>query len=146
MAGTITVILGSSVLVALTTLVGNIIMFRLDRKAKKEDKNNSLETKVDELSKKVDNVLVEVDEIKTLSTNRTKMFSEGIGNLKDGMMLLLKKEIEREASTYIEDGYITIASKEEIHQMHAVYHEKLGGNGGLNSIMTSVDGLKVVKS
>ena len=66
-----------------------------------------------------------------------------LGNVTEGTMILLKKEIEDDAAKCISAGKIKLKTREELHTMHSVYHNKLHGNGGLDSVMEAIDELRV---
>jgi len=134
-----TILLGSSVLVAIITLIGNIVMFKLNRKAKKEDDTNEKESKIIETNKKLDKVLKNQDD---QAQKMEKVINE-LGNVTEGTMILLKKEIEDDAAKCISAGKIKLKTREELHTMHSVYHNKLHGNGGLDSVMEAIDELRV---
>ena len=38
---------------------------------------------------------------------------------------------------------ITFNQKKDLHNMHSIYHNKLGGNGDLDNVLKDVDKIKV---
>ena len=114
-----------------SALVGGIFMliqWKLNRKAAQEDRAEAVNTascaargqEIRDLKKLV-NVLVEAD--------RT----------------ILYDRIKHLGKSYISRGYITVEELEDIDLMHEVYHDKdkLGGNGFLDSLMSTVHALEV---
>lgn len=121
-------ILGGGVGTALVGGIFTLIQWRLNRKATREDLAEATSTascaargqEIRELKRLV-NVLVEAD--------RT----------------ILYDRIKHLGKSYIARGYITVEELEDLDLMHGVYHnkDKLGGNGFLDVLMTTVRALDV---
>lgn len=69
--------------------------------------------------------------------------SEEIANLVRGTRMLLYIEIKDRARHYIHEGSITPEDLEDILAMHAIYHDQLGGNGFLDSVIKQVRHLQI---
>ena len=119
-------ILGGGVGTALVGGIFTLIQWRLNRKAAREDRAEASSTascaargqEIRDLKRLV-NVLVEAD--------RT----------------ILYDRIKHLGKSYINRGYVTVEELEDLDQMHAVYHDKLGGNGFLDALMKTVHTLQV---
>lgn len=74
-----------------------------------------------------------------LAYNRAK--KEKDTGVAAGVRMLLYDRIKHLGKGYINKGYITSEELEDIVSLHEVYHDDLGGNGFLDSLMTSVKGL-----
>lgn len=121
-------ILGGGVGTALVGGIFTIIQWKLNRNAVHEDRAEAVSTascvergeQIRELKRLV-NVLVEAD--------RT----------------ILYDRIKHLGKSYIARGYITVEELEDLDLMHGVYHnkDKLGGNGFLDALMTTVRALDV---
>lgn len=69
--------------------------------------------------------------------------AEEIANLIRGTRMLLYIEIKDRARHYIHEGSITPEDLEDILAMHAIYHDQLGGNGFLDSVIKQVRHLQI---
>ena len=119
----ITAIIGGSCGAALVSGVFGVIMFCLQRKAKKED--NADQQQAADCSARAEELadlkrMVEV----LFVADRT----------------LLYDRIKHIGKSYIARGYITVEELEDLTLMHSVYHDKdkLNGNGFLDGIMENV--------
>ena len=117
----LSVLLGGGVGSALVAGVFTLLQWRLGRKAAREDRAAELAALEGRELKRLVGVLVEAD--------RT----------------ILYDRIKHLGKSYIARGYITVEELEDIDLMHEVYHnkEKLGGNGFLDALMTTVHTLNV---
>lgn len=95
---------------ALVSGIFSVIMWRLNRKAAKEDK-----------------------------------LSEELSSIKCGLRVLLYDRIKHLGEAYLDRGYITIEELEALTSMHQVYHNELGGNGFLDTLMKQVKNLPIKK-
>jgi len=119
-----------------------------DRQEKKEDEELSLKETVEKMKTDQDEFMKKMradqDEFIKSMTNKFSKVETTLDNLTEGEMLILRKTITDIANIYIDRGEITLHQREELHNMHSVYHFKLFGNGGLDSVMDAVDHIKVV--
>lgn len=113
---------GSSIVVGLFGL----IMWKLNRKAAKEDK---AEDREEEKKKQADSEMEEIkDKLENLTiAQRTQMYN------------LIKKD----GKSYLARGSITSEELEDLIDSHRVYHDVLKGNGFLDSLMDKVKRLPV---
>ena len=109
-------------------LIESLIVWRLNRKAKKEDDNTQKET---EKKKRED---AEYEEL--VST---------VENLKTANRLLMYDRIKHLCRSYLRDGEIDFNDLEDLIEMHDCYHTGLGGNGKLNELMGLVKDLPIKK-
>lgn len=59
-----------------------------------------------------------------------------------GLRILLYDRIKHLGRCYIDAGEVSYDDLEDLINMHKVYHDDLGGNGFLDSIMSQVDRLR----
>lgn len=113
---------GSSIVVGLFGL----ITWWLNRKAAKADKK---ESKEEEKAKQADS---EMENIKTT-----------LDNLIIAMRTQMYNSIKKDGKEYLQRGSITSEELGDLIQTHIVYHDVLGGNGFLDSLMEKVKQLPV---
>ena len=99
-----------------------IWQWRLNRKAQKEDKAVAMSAA---------NCAARGEEIKVLQNN--------VNALIVADRTILYDRIKHLAKSYIKRGWISVEEYEDLKRMHKVYHDDLGGNGFLDSIMAEVD-------
>lgn len=118
---TLLMILGGGAGSALVGGIFMLIQWKLNRKAAREDRA-------------AENGAEESRELKRL-----------VGVLVEADRTILYDRIKHLGKSYIARGYITVEEMEDIDLMHEVYHnkEKLGGNGFLDSLMSTVHALEV---
>lgn len=119
-------IVGGSCGAAIVAGIFGIIMWRLNRKAAREDRK---EARSDASCADRGREIQELrDEVKVLIlADRT----------------LLYDRIKHLAKSYIARGWVTLEELEDLNRMHEVYHDpdKLGGNGFLDGLMKNVRSL-----
>ena len=69
--------------------------------------------------------------------------ADKLSNLTKGTRILLYMEIKSHARRYIEEKCISTEDLEDIVEMHKIYHDELGGNGFLDSVMHQVKKLPI---
>ena len=99
-----------------------IWQWRLNLKAQKEDKAVAMNAA---------NCAARGEEIKALQNNVTAL------TVAD--RTILYDRFKHLAKSYIKRGWISVEEYEDLKRMHKVYHDDLGGNGFLDSIMAEVD-------
>lgn len=67
-------------------------------------------------------------------------------NTEEASKLILRNAVRRSAMAYIERGWIYDEELEDILAMHDCYHNRLGGNGFLDNIVSKVKKLPVKSS
>lgn len=72
------------------------------------------------------------------SINNRKKKEDGVSK---ALRQLLYNQIKEKGKTYISNGYITAEELEDLTATHSIYHDDLGGNGYLDSLMAAVRGL-----
>lgn len=117
---------------AVIKLLDNLIIWHLNRKAKKDD-DAEAEEKAEE--KKAEN-----DE-----KEWKKHTDETIEALAIGVRVILMDRIRYLGQEYIKDGEVDFDDRRLLNQMHSVYHNTLGGNGDLDILMKEVDELPLTR-
>lgn len=165
----VTCILSSTVAAAVVTSIKEIVLWRLNRKAKLEDRGDTLTDRVDTLETTKDEFESSLQEfhskekkaetsinslLKDMKDQKTEL--QGLSNtvttsLKDISKLLealkaadkyiLGDQIQREALQELAKGKITFEKRKRLHDMWNLYHYGLGANGDLDKVMSAIDNL-----
>lgn len=109
--------LGGSFGVALIQLVNNWLVWRRERKAKKEDRAAEKEDAND------------------------RNVNEQLAALMEATKFILYDRIRYLGQAYIADGEIDFDDRRILNDMHRSYHNGLGGNGDLDILMSEVNRL-----
>lgn len=104
MGSALTAILSGVVGAALVTLVNNIVMFKLNRKAAKEDREDK------NIDERLDN------------------HDKEIGSFRGALIALLHDRLFQGCNYHLSRGHINQGELENIEQVYNAYHS-LGGNG-----------------
>lgn len=110
-------ILGGSMGAAIVTGLSNLIQWRLNRGAAKEDKQAAQQTAE----------------------------AQRLNSIANALRLLLYNDIKHQSKQYIRDKSITTEDLEDILEMHRLYHDDLGGNGFLDSVIHQVRKLPIAE-
>ena len=112
-------LLGSSALAAVVAGFFEMLRFRRERKAKKEDSRElNIETRLDAIE------------------TQTAAQSEALKYIMYDRIRFLGQE-------YIAEGEIDFDDRRILNAMHSVYHSGLNGNGDLDNLMRDVNALKL---
>lgn len=103
-------ILSSGLGAALVTGIFGVIMWRLNRSAARADSAAAKKTRTE----------------------------EQIGNVVVGLRAIMYKEIKMLGREYLHTGTISTEDLEDLLTMHRIYHDELGGNGFLDSLIEQV--------
>lgn len=110
-------VLGGSVGAAIVTGLINLIQWRLNRGATKQDRAVAQQTAE----------------------------AQKLDSIANALRLLLYNEIKHQSKQYIRDKSITTEDLEDILEMHRLYHDDLGGNGFLDSVIRQVQNLPIME-
>lgn len=133
----LTCILSSSVAVALVTAIKELVIWKLNRKAKIDDRKVEEEDTLTNLSTQIDTHQKSIDELVSILNNlETKMDVSS-----NGMRVILKDRIKYIALGYIHREKISLEDKKNLKEMWQIYHFDLKGNGDLDDIMSLVEEL-----
>lgn len=113
---------------AVIKLLDNLIIWHLNRKAKKDDES--------EAEEKAQEQQIEKDE-----KEWKQHTDETIAALTVGVRIILMDRIRYLGQKYLEEGEVDFDDRRLLNQMHSVYHNTLGGNGDLDILMEEVDDL-----
>jgi len=119
----------ATVLVALIALLGNIVMWVLNWRAKKSDK-------VEEISKQMS---ANIEETKKLRET-VKELTELSETYADGLRVTLHDRLRYLGQLHIRAKEIDLDDRANLIQMHDAYHA-LGGNGNLDALMHQIEKL-----
>lgn len=110
-------LLGGAAVAAVITAASNILLWKLNRKAAKEDQSAANDTAWH------------------------KNVEEQMAALVESNRLIMLDRIKYLGQAYIRDNEVDFDDRRLLHQMHETYHNKLGGNGDLDLIIAEVDKL-----
>lgn len=109
---------------AAVKLIDNLLQWHLNRKSKKEDK---LEDKLEEKEE--------------ASGQRIKDMEQSLNAVVEGQRYILLDRIRSLGCAYLKNGEVSFDDRRLLNMMHGVYHNGLGGNGDLNTLMEEVNDL-----
>lgn len=116
----LTAVLTGGFLVSLVNLVRDIIMWKKNRKATLEDREDQQ------------------------YGERLKVVEEQVAKLIQSQKYMLYDRIRYVGQSYIKDGEIDFDDRRILSEMHYVYHNILGGNGDLDTLMKEVNSLPLI--
>lgn len=123
---------------AIISIIQERWKWRADRKAKKEDRAAEEEDKLDEISKQLGDFIEKQEEFNAKTTDRLKEMEANDKAQQEGIKYVLLDRIIYIGQSFINHGEVTYDERKRLGDMHAVYHEKLGGNGDADSVMKDV--------
>lgn len=109
-------------------LIETLIVWVLNRKAKKSD---------DEMEKEKEKAKVKEAEYESMVKT--------VESLKTADRILMYDRIKHLCRAYLSQGEVDFNDLEDLIEMHNCYHNDLGGNGNLNTLMELVKELPVKK-
>ena len=119
-------ILGGAVGAGIVSGIFGVIMWKLNRKAAKEDR-------ADENAKKAESARdKEMQEVK-----------QAIASLIVANRTILYDRIKHLGNSYLRRGSVSSEELADLIEMHRVYHDELKGNGFLDTLMEKVKALPV---
>ena len=108
----------------------NLVAARIDKKRKREEKEDS--------TKQILAKLYEIDD-------RISDIEGRLEGLKKAQKIMMQDRIRHLAEKYIESGSISFDNFNDLKTMHEIYHNDLHGNGFLDDIMDDVKELPKTK-
>ena len=118
---------------AVIKLIGDGLLWKINRKAAKEDRAEQKKEDAEKLA-----ALQTEERLKTIEA-KTDAQSEAL-------KFILYDRIRYLALAYIADGEIDFDDRRILHDMHRSYHSGLHGNGDLDILMNDVNGLPLKKN
>lgn len=131
-------ILSSTLAATIVTSIKELILWRLNRKAKIED--NSQESQNSELKKILSDHQKSLEKLVESIVDLEKKLSLSLENDK----IILKDKIKYLVLKYVDVGEITLDEKQAINHMWSIYHYDLKGNGDLDDFMEMLEEIKIV--
>lgn len=114
-------LLSGGVAAAIIKAAESLITWKLNRKAAQEDKEEAKQES-------------EEQDLKTAIMRLEK----DITSLRTGERVILHDRIKYLGKSFIEDKEVDFDDRQDLVDMHSVYHNELGGNGNLDSLMEEV--------
>lgn len=109
---------------AVIKLIDNVVQWKLQRKAAKEDRT-------------LDDDRAEIKKIKQWE----KDMEDKVNALINADKYILFDRIRYLGQKYVADDEVDFDDRRILNQMHDVYHNELGGNGDLDKLMKAVNTL-----
>lgn len=114
---------------AVIKLIDNVVQWKLQRKAAKEDRT-------------VEDGKAEIKIIKQWE----KDMEDKVSALINADKFILFDRIRYLGQRYVADKEVDFDDRRILNQMHDVYHDELGGNGDLKELMQAVNALPLKKA
>lgn len=133
-------ILSSTLAATVVTSIKELIMWRLNRKAKLEDDDNEQEDTNTELKNILNDHQECLERVAKSIEDLEKKLSLSLENDK----IILKDKIKYLVLKYVEVGEITLEEKQAINHMWHIYHFDLHGNGDLDDLMDMLESINIV--
>ena len=114
---------------AVIKLIDNVVQWKLQRKAAKEDRT-------------VEDGQAEIKKIKQWE----KDMEDKVNALVNADKYILFDRIRYLGQRYVADDEVDFDDRRILNQMHDVYHNELGGNGDLDELMKAVNTLPLKQS
>ena len=114
---------------AVIKLIDNVVQWKLQRKAAKEDRT-------------VEDGQAEIKKIKQWE----KDMEDKVNALVNADKYILFDRIRYLGQRYVADNEVDFDDRRILNQMHDVYHNELGGNGDLDELMKAVNTLPLKQS
>ena len=131
------ILLGSSVLVAIITVVGNIIMWRLNRKASKEDKRDEIKQSVDDLRKEISDLRAKIEQEHANNAELREILNKYIANANielEALQASIRNTILHVYYKYLPYRAIPCKERENLSKLVDVYIHGLKGNSFVEDI------------
>lgn len=120
---------------AVIKLIDNVVQWRLNRKAQKEDRAEAKKEKAAEKAEEKQELVCQANQL------RIDELEDTVNAIATGQRFILLDRIRYLGLSYISKGEISFDERRLLHQMHGVYHHELKGNGDLDELMSEVDEL-----
>lgn len=114
-------LLSGGVAAALVKAAESLITWKLNRKATQEDKE---EAKEEERQKSEQATIAQLE--------------KDVASLRIGERTILHDRIKFLGRSFIKAGEVDFDDRQDLVDMHSVYHNELGGNGNLDNLMKEV--------
>ena len=133
-------ILSSTLAATIVTSIKELVIWKLNRKAKLEDDGNAQEDTNEELKRILNDHQECLEKVAKSIEDLEKKLSLSLENDK----IILRDKIKYLILKYAELGEITLDEKQAINHMWHIYHFDLNGNGDLDDFMEILEEIKVV--
>lgn len=134
-------LLTSSVLVSVIAVIGNVLMFILNRRATKKDRQDDSEDKISMIEKRISQLEIDRDNDRRLFRETIRDITESLIDVKDGQKVILYDRILYISRKFILEGSISYEDKTNLNKMYSVYHNQLGGNRDLDTVIRDINEL-----
>lgn len=137
-------IVSSTVIVAVITSIKDLILWVLNRKAKKSDDADGENSKLTKLEEKVDSITETLEDQNKADEKLAETLDKlavSIDISLSSSQLLMKDKIKQLTLKYLARGSVSYSEREDVHKMWEMYHYKLNGNGDLNQLMQDLNNL-----
>lgn len=131
---------------ALINVIQERWKWRVERKAKKEDRQEAKQDTLDEMNKKLTSFIDQQKKASELIDEKQKAQDKEMAVQSAALRYILLDRIIYIGQSYIKRGEVSFDDRKRLRDMHNVYHNSpdkggLGGNGDADQIMRTVDEL-----
>lgn len=130
-------IISGGVGAAIVKLIGDGIAWRRNRKAAKEDRAEDRKEEAERRAAK--NLEERMGRLEAQNNAQSK----SLNALSEALKFMLYDRIRYLGQAYIAAGEIDFDDRRVLNDMHRSYHNGLGGNGDLDTLMAEVNSLKL---
>jgi hypothetical protein len=116
-------------------------MFILNRRATKKDRQDDSEDKISMIEKRISQLEIDRDNDRRLFRETIRDITESLIDVKDGQKVILYDRILYISRKFILEGSISYEDKTNLNKMYSVYHNQLGGNGDLDTVIRDINKL-----
>lgn len=120
----------AAAITALGKIVEKALDWRRERKAKKEDKQDTTDDRLAAIEKRLGSI----------EENQVNLAGQ-VQDLRVSEKAVLSDRIKWLGQKYIEAKEVTFEDRRNLHDLHSAYHNNLGGNGDYDDLMRDVDEL-----
>lgn len=135
-------IIGSALVAASATLLSLYLKRKWDKQDKTDEKKEAEEDKIDKMSTEVTMLASKVDKLTQDFEKELNDIRSQDRGLTSGLREILYDRIKSLSRKYLAENKIREEEYNSLQRMWKVYHEELGGNGYLDSVMREIEELE----
>ncbi len=146
-------LVGSTAFTAIVTIIGNIIMWCLNRKANRRDKQDGLNEEIKTLKTQIQTLITESQNVKELTDKQYNELIELIQKCietnqvqAEGIRTLIRNSILHIYYKYLPWGAMPVYERENLSKLTDIYLNSLHGNSFVKDITHEMDAWLTVKS
>lgn len=140
----LTIILSSSVAVVLVESIKELILWKFNRKAVKDDREDETSEKLARLEERADKNSASLTRLTELLEKWEKDAEVQHRILKKSCKSLLSDRIRHITMEKLQQKEITFSERKELVEMWEIYHYDLDGNGTFDAVMKQINEMPII--